>query len=541
MSITETRPAAAGDPAPTAPAPRPAIVDWFTSADHKQIGVAYLLTSLAFAAVAGAAALVLRAEQINEGIDFLKNGKAAQYVSLLHSSAFFLFVAPAFVGLATYLVPLQIGARRLAFPRLNATAYWLYLGGGAVVVASYLVHGGPYSAQALFVRPAAAQGGQASDLWLLGMGAVAAAAIFAAIGLVTTLAVMRAPGMTLDRVPVFSWTVAVAGVVIALATPAFVVGLVLHGINLNHGGRLWEHAVMGNVWQHTLWLSMRPELLILPVFGAGVVSEVVPTFARKRLLAYKPALALLGASGALTFAVWASDKVRPGAPLAPTFSVASVLFLAPIGLLMLMWLGTLGTGRPRPSAALANAAGFVLMMVVALAGGISALVVPVKAGSGWSEGHFFAIVFLAPVFALTAGLYYWAPKIWGRYVNEGLGYLQFLLLLAGGLASTVPWYTGLRDTPRYAVDLRGDALNYIRIVAAGDALLVLALLLLVANLAGVILGKGRAATPDAWDAGATLEWVADSPPAPWNFTADAVPPIRSEQPVLDLRADGGDA
>lgn len=540
MSMTETRPAESPAAPPVAPAPRPAILDWFTSADHKRIGVAYLWTSLAFAAVAAVAVVVLRFELVGEGLDTLTRQEGAQWYSLLFTSAFFLFLLPAFLGLATHLVPLQLGARRLAFPRLHQWAYWVYLSGGVVVVVSYLMKGGPYAAQALLAPPGSAQAGQSSDLWLLGMGAVSVAAVAAAAGLAATIVTFRPPGMSLDRTAAFTWGTLVGSVVLALAVPVFVAGLLLHGINIHHGGTFFTDGAGPRIWQLTLWFGMRPELFATVVFGAAALSEVVPTFARRRLLSYQGALALLGAMGALSFAVWAYEKQAAAAPLAPTFSVASVLPWLPLGLLLLMWLGTLALGRPRVAAAVAFALGAVVCLAAALAGGVSGLIVDVPGGSAWAEGHTFLLLFGFPVFALSAAVYYWAPKIWGRHLNEVLGFLQFLLLVAGTLAATVPYYTGLRDEPRFAIDLTGDALNYGRIAAAGDALLVLALLVLFVNLVGAAAGKGKAAAADAWDAGATLEWLADSPPPPWNFTAGAVPPIRSEQPVLDLRTDRGE-
>ena len=535
MSITETTPA--DDDATVteeAPVRAPAAVDWITSADHKRIGVAYLWTALLFAAVSGVAVVGLRLELVDGGIELLEDGADAQWQTLLYSASFFLFLLPAFLGLATYLVPLQIGARRLVFPRLHSLAYWLWLGGGGMVVASYLVEGGPYSAQALLVRPGAAQGGQASDLWLLGMGAVAVASVMAAVGLISTITTLRAPGMTLQRVPPFTWASLVGSTVVALAVPVFVAGLVLHGVNLNSGGRLWASEGMGNVWQHTLWIAMRPELVVTLVFAAGIACEVVATFARNRLPAYVPALGLLAASGALSFAVWASEKIGPEAPLAPTFSVPAVLPYLPLGLLILMWLATIATGRPRPSAALLFVVGMVLVLGAALVGGVSGMIVDVEGGTAWMEGHTALLLFFAPVFGLSAGIYYWAPKIWGRFLNEPLGYLQFLALLVGVLVANVPYYAGLRDTARFAVDVSGDELTWGRIVAAGDALVVVALGLLFLNVLGAALGKGRVATADAWQDGSTLEWLAPSPPPPTNFTDD-IPPIRSEQPVADLR------
>jgi cytochrome c oxidase subunit 1 len=531
VSVAETRPV-------DAPARRPAVADWFNTADHKRVGVAMLLTSLAFGAVTAVVAMDLGVESFTEGLGFLGHGKALQYQTLLATSAFYLFLLPAFLGLAVYVVPLQIGARRAAFPRLHQFAYWLYFGGGVVVVASYLVDDSPYSAHALLRRPMVTPAGDASALWLLGMGAVVIALLVTAAGLVATVTALRAPGMTLDRAPAFTWAAFVASVVLALSLPVFGAGLLLHALNLATSGKLWASNAMGNVWQHTLSIWMRPEILVLLVFVAGAVSEVVAAFARKRLLAYTPALGLIAATGALTFAVWASEKVRPDAPLAPTQTIQAALLYAPLGLLVLMWLGTVALGRPRPSAALVHAAGAVLMLALGLAGGISGLVVDVDGGTMWAQGHTEALLFAPAAFALAAAVYYWAPKIWGRFLDERLGYLQFLALVGGFLLATIPAYTGLRDAERYTVLFSGDEQTFARIATVGTALVVIGFALFVLNVALAAMGRGRVAAADAWDDGATLEWLAPSPPPPWNFTDEEIPPIRSEQPVLDLRTDG---
>ena len=535
MSITETRPEAAAEP--PAPSPdRPAVVDWFTSADHKRIGVAYLYTSLLFAVVATVGALGAGIERLSDGLQLIDKSGDLQLQTLYLSATFFLFLAPAFLGFATYLVPLQIGARRIAFPRLHGFAYWLYLGGGAIVVSSYLVDGGPSAARSLIAPPGSALGGQASDLWVLGMGAVAVAAVLAAAGLVATLATMRAPGLTFERLPLFSWATLASSGLIALATPVFIAGLVLMRVNLHHGGELFTGHTGALIWQHVLWLHGRPELFALLVMGAGVVSEVVPIAARKPLPAYRPAQFMLGAAAVLPLLVWAFDHNAANAPLAPTFSIWASLAFAPLGLLLLLWLGSIAQGRPRPTAAFVFSMGFVLVLVAAGAGAVSGLVSPVRGGTAWAEGHLGLLFVAAPTFALAAASFYWAPKIWGRHLSEVLGYLQFLLLLGGAVLAFGPDYAGLRDFPRWSMDTSGDFTKWFRISFAGIALIVLSFVVFVANLAGAVWARrGRPAAADPWG-GATLEWAAPSPPPPWNFEPDTLPEVRSEQPLLDVAA-----
>jgi cytochrome c oxidase subunit I len=481
---------------------RPAVVEWLTTVDHKRVGLAYLFTSLLFGAVAAGAIIGHRIELFGPGLQLLKPGNELQLYDLYSSSAFFLFLAPAFVGLAVFVVPLQLGARRVAFPRLQSLGYWLYLGGGGMVVGSFLFQGGPYAAQSLILKPVGSLGDKSSNLWIFGMGMVAVASVVAAIGLITTVIALRPPSLTLDRVRMFSWATLVSSVLVVVAAPVFLAGLVLHGINLNHGGQFFTAGRAGTVlWQHVLWLNGRPELFALLVMAAGAISEVVPSAVRHPLLAPRPALVLLAATAIMATLLWAYDLPFPQAPLAPTISVAASLAFLPLALLVLMWLGTLATGRPRPSAALAHAVAFVLVLAGALAAVVSALIVPVHGRTAWAEGHFAALFVAAPVLGLAAALHYWAPRLFGRHLSEALGSLQLLLLLAGTALAVVPFYTGLRDFDRFAVDTSGPFTAWNRAATIGVIVFVLGLLVLAANLLRAAFGRGRVAVEgaDQWE------------------------------------------
>lgn len=533
MSITETRPATEAGEAP-APAPQPPVVEWLTGTDHKRIGAAFLVGAAVFGLVAAVASGAVRLELWSSGRQ-LVHEDTVRYHTLFFTSVFWLVLGPAFWGLATHLVPLQIGARRLAFPRAQALAYWLWLGGGVLTVVSY-IGDGPRAADALIIPPGPGSGGDASRLWIVGMGLVSLAAVVVAANLLATLVTMRAPGMSFDRVPVFAFAAAGASVVTALAVPVFAAGLALHAVGAFLGGSFWAGEEGREAWEHLLWLHGRPELAALLVMAAGVISEVVPTFARNRLPAYRAALMLVGAMAAASLAVWAFGTTSAGAPLVPTFAVGPALVYVPLALLAFMWLATLGLGRPRPSAALAHALGAMAVLVVGAAGAVSAAAVPVGEATAWAEGHLGLLLIAPAALAAAAGLYYWAPKIWGRRLNEWLGYLGALLLTGGLVLAYGPYYAGLRDAPRFGLDTAGDFTGWNRLATLGWVVVVAGFAVTLVNLVvSISARRGAPAGDDPWE-GATLEWTTTSPPPFDNFPPGALPGVRSEQPAADARA-----
>lgn len=528
MSITDTRPETEADEA-LVTQPAPPVVEWLVGADHKRRGAAFLVTAAVFGLVAVVASGAVRLELWSSGRQ-LVHEDTARYHTLLYSSLFWLVLGPAFWGLATYVVPLQIGARQLAFPRAQALAYWLWLGGSILVVSSY-VGDGPGSADALLIPPDKVAGGDASQLWIVGMGLVSLAAVIVAANLLATLVTMRATGMTFDRVPVFAFATAAASVVTVLAVPVFAAGLAIHAIGAFIGGAFWAQGSGREAWEHLLWLHARPELAALLVMAAGVLSEVVCTFARQRLWAHRRALALVGAMAAASLAVWAFGATSAGAPLAPTFAVGSAAIYLPLALLVLMLLATLGRGRPRPSAALAHALGAVAVLAVGAAGAVSAAAVPVGEATGWAEGHLGFLLVAPCALAAAAGLFYWAPKIWGRRLDEWLGYLSALLLTGGFVLAYGPYYAGLRDAPRFTLDTAGDLTGWNRLATVGWVLAVLGFAVVLVNMAvSLAARRGAPAGDNPWE-GATLEWATSSPPPFDNFPTGAVPGARPEAPA----------
>ena len=503
--MVDVAPAPEVTEAPAVPA-APAPAAWVTSLDHRRLGLAYLVSAFAFLVLGGVVALVLRVELWSPGLQILDRGHGDQLFTLHATVMVFLFLAPAWVGVACCLVPGMIGADRLAFPRLQALAFWLYLTGGVLVAVSYLVRGGPFAAGALlrFEQLRGATAGDASRLWILGMGTVSVAAVLAAVDLVTTVVQLRTPGTDLLRVPAFAWATVVSGVVVLLAVPVFVAGLTVLYIDVAHGGRIFTGRGGPVLWQHAVWLYGRPEVygaLLVPALGA-VIDIVHPGLHREERPEARGGAALLTLAGVLSFTVWAAKASGRGAAVVPTFTPVAVLALVPAGLVVLYLVGGLRTLRPRPTAAVALCVGFALLLGLEALSAIVGAALHVHAGTEWGSAHAHYALFLAPLFALFAACFHWGPELFGRRLSQGLGHLQNLLLLAGVLLAFVPLSTGLRNQPRLTGDYVAHggwtALN--RVATVGAFVLALALVVFAAAVA-------RSHRADVGDVRATEEFT----------------------------------
>lgn len=543
MTITEERPApgsvSAAEDVPAAVARRET---WFDTSDHKRVGQLYLVSALAFGAAAAGLAAAARAAGADVGLD--ASPLTAARLGDLSGTAFaLLFLAPAWVGLGTYLVPLQIGAARLAFPRLQALTYWAYLAGAGVVVAAYAagdVRGGLLRRVAV---PAPVGGSNlATQLWVTGLAVVALASLAAALNLVATVLVLRAPGLTFPRAAPFTWATFATSAGVLLATPVFLAGLVLAYLEHRFGGELTFYAAdrdaAAKVWQHAMWLVGRPEVFLLGLPALGVVCEVVAVAARRPLVAPKVVGGLLVAFAALAFGAWAQGIRATRALVLPTATIPSTLVAVPVGLLVLAWLGTLAQGRkhgrPRPGLALAFAVSALLLWAGAAANAAVAALVGVDAESGaslaaaplgaWSTAQVHVVAFYAPALVVGAALFHWGPKVWGRHPSAALGGLAFVALYFGALVDVAPLaLLGYGNENRVALA---------RVALAGAALATLGLLALFLAALGAARGRGREADADPW-AGHTLEWATSSPPPPHNF--DALPEVTSAAPLFDRR------
>ena len=533
MTITETRPEADAQ----APAP-PAAEGLATTADHKLLGLLFLGGAMLFLIIGGVIGMVLRMELADEGVSIV-GGNYNRLFSLHSSVSALLFLPPAWVGLATYVVPLQIGAGRLALPRLHAFAAWLFLLGGTLLVAAYIL-GPPVGLGIADAIPAPSPPGGADNpnaLAIVAMGMVAVAMVLAAVDLAVTVLKLRTPGLTLRRLPMFSWASLVSSLVTIFATPVFVGGLVLLYIDQRFGGTFFgsENVAGQAIWQHTLWLFGRPEIYLLALPGLGAACDIVATHARRPLLSLDAARLHIGLFGVLSFGAWAAGTKVADALVLPTYSVLTALVAVPLAVLVLVWLGTLAKGKPRLHPSLL----FVVFAVMLL--GVGGLHVAIAAmagveGSAWTTGHLHTVAFGAPTLLLAGSIYHWAPKLFGRELAEGLGRLAALGLFGGfflmGLGSYLLGYDG---APAHVRDFSfsASATTYGLLAAIGALVVVVAALAVVGDAVRAASARSVTAGPDDPYEGLTLEWATSSPPPRAGF--DSVPEVRSAHPLLDLR------
>ena len=533
MTLTETRPEAVDSPAERPPEP------WLGTADHKRLGTQFLLGSLVFLAVGGIAGLLLRVELLSEGMQLELS--YSRVLSLHITVTSLLFLVPAWIGMATWLVPLQIGASRLAFPRLQAFALWLFLLGGALLVTAHLVGSPAMDLAAGTTRPSPDQGAsQATSLAISGTALVAVASLMAAMNLAVTVLKFRTRGLTLRRLPMFSWATLVTSLAMMLATPVFVAGLVLLYLDRHFGGELFLGNPAGRaVWRHTLWLFGRPEAFLVLLPGLGAACDIVATHTRRPLLGADAARGAVVAFAVLSFATWAAGGEVANALVLPTYTPLTALVAVTIGLLVLLWLGTAATSRPQPHVSLMFVGGAVVLMGVGALHVVAAGVAEVH-GRAWATGHLHTVAFGAPTLLVFAGLYHWAPKMTGRHPSPRLGACCFLGLFGGflllGLGSYLLGYDGapahVRDYP-----FTSGATTFSPLALVGAGLTGIGLLAFAAEtLRSAVLRRGEEATDDPYE-GPTLEWATTSPPPPQDF--EFVPEVRSERPLADLHASGG--
>ncbi len=525
------------------PAARSGIYDWLTTVDHKKIGVMYITTAFLFFLLGGVMALFIRTELAVPGLQFVGEATYNQLFGMHAITMIFLFVMPMWTGLANYIVPLQIGAADMAFPRINALSYRLLLGGGALIVLAFAFGGAPVG-WTMYVPLSVREQVTGVDLLILGLLLAGVSSLLGAINFLVTIFRMRAPGMTLMRLPMFGWTTLVTSVLLLFSLPVVTAGLVMLFIDRNYGGGFFDPAQGGNpiLWQHVFWFFGHPEvyILILPAFG--VISEILPVFSRKPLFGYKAFVFATASIGALGFSVWAHHMFTTGAVYLPFFSFFTFLIAVPTGIKFFNWLGTMWGGQLRFGTPMLFALGFITLFLIGGLDGAFLAVVPfdfMVQDTYWVVSHIHYVLVAGAVFAIFAALYYWFPKITGRKLDERIGKIQFLLLFIGTNVTFFPQHLlGLDGMIRRIADYSGNAgwaeLNFLSTI--GAFLIGISVLPFMWNVF-VTLRKPADAGDDPWE-GYTLEWATTSPPPVYNF--DSLPPVRSERPVFDLRhGDGG--
>ncbi len=536
MTITETRPEESRPAASAGPMTAARPDSWFATADHKRLGLLYLAASLLFLLIGVIVGMILRAELLSEGIQVAGNDYGRLF-SMHVTVATVLFLAPAWVGIATYVVPLQIGAGRLAFPRLHSFALWLFVLGGGVLITSYVV-GPPAGLGLVSSLPVPAQKGvgvTATSLMIAGLALVTVSSVLAAVDLAVTVLKLRTPGLTLRRLPMFTWAMLTSSLLTLLAGPVFLAGLVLFYLDQRFGGAFFAPANVGasSIWRHTLWLYGRPDIYLLVLPGLGAACDIVSTHARRPLISLGAARGAITAFGFLSLGAWAAGSGVGDALILPTYSPLTALVVIPVGALVLLWLGTMASGRRHLHPSLLFVAGFVLLA------GFGVLNVAIAAaakvdGRAWSTGHLHVVAFGAPTLLILAAITHWAPKMFGRQLSGGVTRVGFLGVFGGfflmGLGSYLLGYDGAPSRIRN-FDFSSDASTFSTLSALGALVLTLGLVGFLAEMLRAA-RSGDAGPADPYE-GLTLEWATASPPPPHSF--DSVPEVRSAHPLLDLR------
>jgi cytochrome c oxidase subunit 1 len=555
MAVTEATAPEAEEIAPAADDAPAEVQGWPASTDHKVVGTLYVVVGILFLVATGVIALVMRAQLSGPHAGVVSARTYRELFTIHGVLGVFLFLAPLWLGLGTALVPLQIGASRLAFPRLQPLALWGLVAGGVLVVASPFVKGAKVTSGWALSSPipeGRAFRGHGPDLLILGMGIVAVAIILAAVNLVVTIVTMRAPGLTSRRAPLFSWSVLVSSAVLILALPVLVGGLLMLFADRHYGGQIFRGftgAGGGNptLWPRLFWFAAYPTLWALLIPALGVVSEIVATFARRPLVSHERAIVALSAVGVLSFAGWGSEVTNIGRGRV-LFALGALAVLAPLAALVLNWLVTVATALRRRrrqvepgvrATPVLFAAGFVTVLGVGMAGAVASAV-----GAGgklhrtyWQVAEQHTLFFGAASVGALAALTYWAPKLWGRHLSDKAGPLAAVLVVGGLHLTFLPMFVlGLQDMGVHVAGYRSaDGFGPANVVAGvGAAVTALGVVVFALDLvASVLARRGPTAASDPWQ-GHTLEWATSSPPPRHNF--DRLPEVGSEAPLLDLRA-----
>ncbi|WP_210586374.1 cytochrome c oxidase subunit I [Streptomyces sp. GESEQ-35] len=518
------------------------IVDWLTTTDHKKIGHLYLITSFAFFLVGGLMALIMRAELARPGLQLVDNQQFNQLFTMHGTIMLLLFATPSFAGFANELMPLQIGAPDVAFPRLNMLSYWLFLFGGLIVLGSLLVPSGPAAFGWFAYAPlnsAERSPGVGPDLWIMGLALAGFGTILGAVNFITTIIGMRAPGMTMFRMPIFVWNTLFTSILILMAFPVLAAALLCLEADRRFGAQIFTAANGGALlWQHLFWFFGHPEVYIIALPFFGIITEIIPVFSRKPIFGY---LTLVGATMAITglsVVVWAHHMFATGAVLLPFFSFMSFLIAVPTGVKFFNWTGTMIKGSLSFETPMLWSVGF---LVTFLFGGLTGVILaspPMDfhvTDSYFVVAHFHYVVFGTVVFAIFAGFYFWWPKFTGKMLDERLGKIQFWTLFIGFHTTfLVQHWLGAEGMPRrYADYLAADGFTALNTISTiGAFLLGLSTLPFLYNVWKTAKYGKKVDVDDPWGYGRSLEWATSCPPPRHNFTT--LPRIRSESPAFDL-------
>ncbi|MGB0385703.1 MAG: cytochrome c oxidase subunit I [Ardenticatenaceae bacterium] len=495
---------------------------WF-SVDHKVIGIQYFWTSFAFFILGGIMALLVRWELAQPGMYFTQT-QYNQFFTMHGTIMIFFFIIPMLVGaFGNYFVPLQIGTFDMAFPKLNALSYWLLVPAGILLIASYVVPGGPAQAGWTAYPPLSGQGGMGQVLWALSIFIVGWSSIVGGMNFLVTIMNMRTKGVGYFRLPLFTWTIATTAVLMVLGTASLAAGLVLQFMSMTMNFPFFDAARGGSplMWQHVFWFYSHPAvyIMILPAFG--VISEVLPVFSRKPLFGYRAMVYATAGIGFLSFIVWAHHMFASAMvpSLRIPFMLTTMLIAVPSGIKIFNWLGTIAFGKIRLDTAMLFSLALVSMFTIGGVSGVFMASVPVDLhlhDTYFVVAHIHYVLFGGSAFAIFGGIYYWFPKMFGRIMDERLGKWHFLLSFIGFNLAFLPMHAvGTLGMPRRYADYAAEFTNLNVTITIGAFLLGAAQLILIYNIYRTF-RVGEQAPDNPWGA-RTLEWFTTSPPPHHNF------------------------
>ncbi|MFF3564133.1 cytochrome c oxidase subunit I [Streptomyces sp. NPDC002574] len=518
------------------------VVDWLTTTDHKKIGHLYLITSFCFFLAAGAMAMLMRAELARPGLQLMTNDQFNQLFTMHGTIMLLLFATPTFAGFANEIMPLQIGSPDVAFPRLNMLSYWLFLFGGLIVLGGLLTPTGGASFGWFAYAPLNSltrSPGVGADMWIMGLALAGFGTILGAVNFVATIVGMRAPGMTMFRMPVFTWNVLFTSVLVLMAFPVLAASLLVLEADRRFGSLVFEPANGGALlWQHLFWFFGHPEVYIIALPFFGIITEILPVFSRKPVFGYATLVGATMAITGLSMVVWAHHMFVTGAVLLPFFSFTSFLIAVPTGVKFFNWIGTMLGGSLSFETPMLWAVGF---LVSFLFGGLTGVILaspPLDfqvSDSYFVVAHFHYVVFGTVVFAMFAGFSFWWPKFTGKMLDERLGRIHFWTLFVGFHTTfLVQHWLGVAGMPRrYADYLAADGFTALNTVSTiGAFLLGISTLPFLCNVWYTARHGAKVEEDDPWGFGRSLEWATSCPPPRHNFTA--LPRIRSDSPAFDL-------
>lgn len=519
------------------------IVRWITSTDHKTIGYMYLIASFVFFLLAGVMALVIRAQLFEPGLHVVATKEQYNQLFTMHGTIMLLmFATPLFSGFANAIMPLQIGAPDVAFPRLNGFAFWLYLFGSLIAVGGFLTPQGAASFGWFAYAPLSDTTftpGLGGTLWVFGLGMTGFSTILGAVNFITTIITMRAPGLTMFRMSIFTWNTLVTALLVLMAFPVLATALFGLGLDRVFDAQIFNPANGGALlWQHLFWFFGHPEVYIIALPFFGIVSEVFPVFSRKPIFGYKTLVYATISIAALSVTVWAHHMYVTGGVLLPWFSLMTMLIAVPTGVKIFNWVGTMWRGSVTLETPLLWAIGFLVTFTF---GGLTGVILaspPLDfhvSDSYFVVAHFHYVVFGTVVFAMFSGFYFWWPKWTGKMLNERLGKIHFWLLFIGFHTTfLIQHWLGVIGMPRrYATYLPNDGFTWMnQLSTIGSMILAISFLPFIFNVYVTARNAPKVAVNDPWGYGRSLEWATSCPPPRHNFTT--IPRIRSESPAFDL-------